>query len=321
MDETTLIGIDVGGSFTKGGLVTAGGRVLHRAAPQPTGDGPNAVATARRMVAGLLQEAQARGLPPVAAVGLSTCGLTDPARGRVIQSTSVPDYDGTDWFALLGDFGLPLAVENDARAAAWAEYTARERPELRHWVHVPIGTSLGAGIILNGALWPGSTFSAGELGHITVEAGGPRCACGNRGCLENYVSAQGLLDFVRGALETGCDSSLRALEPGALDLPAVLDAGRRGDLLAQQAFERVGRYLGAGLTTVVNLINPQVITLGGGIVEAAGTVAEAAREYVAEHALAAARLDLQILPGRLGNRAGFVGAALLALRAAEQRVR
>lgn len=309
MNETpdkTLIGIDLGGSFIKGGLLDSRGRVLHRLKPQPTIDGPNARKVVHRAVGELIAEAEARGLPPVAAAGLSTCGLTDPTRGRVILSTSVPGYDGAEWFPVFAEFGLPAAVENDARCAAWAEYTTRTQPELRNWIHVTLGTSVGCGIVLDGRLWRGSTFSAGELAHISVEADGPVCVCGNRGCLESYASSQGVLDFLRRQLDAGWSE--------ALDMQAVLRAAANGDELAREAFERQGRYLGVALTTLTHLINPQVITLGGGIIQANEAVFTAAREVVLSRALVSARRELQIIPGRLGNDAGFLGAALLALQ-------
>lgn len=320
MDNTRqdiLIGIDVGGSFIKAGLITCSGRVLARLEPQPTVDGPGAVETSLRMAESLRQQALGEGLRLVG-IGLSTCGVVDPRRGIVLESTSVAGYGGTPWLEKLSRFDLPAAVENDARASAWAEYTLRLEREVQDWIHVPVGTSLGCGIILGGRLWRGSSFSAGEIGHITVEAQGSACACGNVGCLEDYVSKEAVLSYIHTELEKGSPAAQASrLLKGEIDLPAVIAAGKAGDSLAVQALQRTGRYLGIGLTTLTNLFNPEVISVGGGVIEASAALLEAAREHVITHALSSATRSLVVKKGQLGNDAGFIGAALLACQGDE----
>jgi glucokinase len=298
------IGVDIGGSFVKAGIVTPDGQVLFQAEPIPTVDGPGVVEGVRRMI-GLLIDGANR----PAGIGISSCGIVDTRQGLILDSVSVADYAGTRWPEVLGGFGLPVRVENDARASAWAEFQLREDRAVTDWIHLPLGTSIGSGIIVDGRLWSGRGYSAGEIGHITVEAGGPVCPCGNIGCLELYVSNESVLKYVAGELANGRLSSLNG--SAGLDLQRLSEAELAGDALAHEAFERMGRYLGVGLTTMVNLFNPSVVTIGGGTSQASGTILEAARRYVGGHALPSARNKLEILPGRLGNSAGFIGAALL----------
>ncbi|HUF38708.1 MAG TPA: ROK family protein [Anaerolineales bacterium] len=298
------IGVDIGGSFVKAGIVSAGGLVLRQAEPVPTVDGPGVVAGVLALVEGLLASR-----PGIGGIGISSCGIVDSRRGVVVDSVSVPGYTGTDWKTRLGGFGLPIVVENDARAAAWAEYRLREDRAVKDWIHLPLGTSIGSGIIVGGRLWRGRGHSAGEIGHVTVEAGGPVCSCGNVGCLELYVSNESLLNYVAAELANGRASSLNGA--GVLDLQRLSEAEHGGDALAREAFERMGHYLGIGLTTMVNLFNPAVVTIGGGTAQASETILRAARAHVETHALGPAQRGLRIIPGRLGNHAGFVGAALL----------
>lgn len=300
-----LIGVDVGGSFVKAGIVSPAGEVLFQAEPLPTVDGRSVVETVRGRVAELLARQ-----PAPRGIGVSSCGIVDSVRGVVVESVSVPGYAGVNWLEQLGGFGIPVRVENDARAAAWAEFQLRDDREVRDWIHLPIGTSIGGGLVLDGQLWRGQGFSAGEVGHITVSAEGRVCACGNVGCLELFVSKGSVLQYVADELANGRSSVLRGV--GDLDLQALSQAEQQGDALAHAAFARMGRYLGVGLTTLAHLFNPSVITLGGGVAMASETILETARAYVAAHALRSARAGLRIEPGRLGNRAGFVGAALLA---------
>jgi glucokinase len=298
------IGVDIGGSFIKAGIVSPAGEVVYQAGSVPTMDGPGVVSGVRELVRRMLAEQ-----PGVERIGISSCGIVDTQRGLVLDSVSVPGYAGTVWPERLREFGLPVRVENDARAAAWAEFRLRDDRSARDWIHLPLGTSIGSGIIIDGALWRGRSFSAGEIGHVTVEAGGPICTCGNIGCLELYVSNESVLEYVAGELANGRSSRLNG--PGPLDLQVLGEAEQAGDDLAHEAFSRMGRYLGTGMTTLVNLFNPSVITVGGGTAQASTTILETARRFVGEHALPSARASLTIMPGKLGNSAGFVGAALL----------
>ena len=298
------IGVDIGGSFVKAGIVSPVGGVIYQADPVPTIDGPGVVRDVRALVRRMLVKE-----PRAVSIGISSCGIVDPQAGLVLDSVSVPGYTGTRWPEQLGEFGLAVRVENDARAAAWAEYQLREDRAVTDWIHLPLGTSIGSGIIVDGKLWRGRSFSAGEIGHITVEAGGPVCSCGNIGCLELYVSNESVLSFVAAAIAGGRASRLNGSQ--SLDLQLLSEAEQDGDALAHEAFERMGRYLGTGMTTLVNLFNPAVITVGGGTVQASATILKVAQAYVEAHALGAAKQKLNILPGKLGNHAGFVGAALL----------
>ncbi len=311
----TLIGIDIGGSFIKSGLVSHQGDVLHQLNPQPTLHGAQLTDKVHRLIYELISVVNEEGLPSVQAVGISSCGVVDPETGIVVESVAIPGYDGTQWPLLLEELKLPVIVENDGRCAAWAEFQVRDDQDIQDWVHVPVGTNVGCGVIIGGELFRGHSFTAGEFGHMTIDFNGPVCTCGNIGCLEIYLTKRSPLTYVQQAIADGRDTLIAELCGGELehiDLFMISHAEAQGDAVAKQAFEQLGFYLGVGLTNLINLLNPQVITIGGGAIEASMTIIRAAREYVTSHAISSAVKDVQIRRGQLGNQAGFIGAARLA---------
>jgi glucokinase len=308
MNRDHILGIDIGGSFIKSGLVATDGRVQKQFPPVPTGTGEEVRKTVLEIAKKRINQ------HPFRAVGISTCGVVNPGSGEVLENTTIAGYAGTDWKRVLAPLGVPVAVENDARAAAWAEFCLRKNRRIQEWMHLPLGTSISSGIIIQGKIWYGSSFSAGEIGHITAKTDGPVCSCGNIGCLEGLVSRRMAARYLLDEISKGVPSLHFNLEmdPDAITIHQISAAEKAGDQAAAGAFRQLGKYLGVGLTTAANLINPPVITVGGGILEASDTILATAREYVWRHALQSARKNLEIRKGQLGNRAGFTGAALLA---------
>jgi glucokinase len=207
-------------------------------------------------------------------------------------------------------------VDNDVNMMALAELRHGAARGARNVCCITVGTGIGGGLIIEGALYRGRAMSAGELGHIQVEPEGIPCGCGNRGCLERYVGRDGLLRLARLAMK-GKQGSLRRWEP--LTPISLAEAARTGHPVAREVWERAGRYLGLALVGVVNLLNPDIIVIGGGIARAGRLLLDPARRIVRERALRIAARHVRVVRSTLGADAGIIGAASEVLALADQR--
>jgi glucokinase len=209
--------------------------------------------------------------------------------------------------------GLPLTVENDANAAAWGEFRFGAGSEVNHLVFVTLGTGIGGGVITHGVLLRGAQGSGGELGHVTIQATGPRCACGNRGCLEALASGTAIQRRAREVASERPDSPLGRLAVKRKVLGEdVTELARAGDEAALSVLDEAGRWLGIGLAGFVNIFNPEVIAVGGGVMEAGELILEAAREAVRLRARPPSRDIVKVQEASLGPESGVLGAAALA---------
>ena len=241
-------------------------------------------------------------------------GSVNVAAGRIVKAPNLPCLDGFNLTAALTEeLNRPVALENDANAAAVGEMwlgAARGRTAI---VCVTLGTGVGGGIILNGQLWRGMNDSAAEIGHMCVDPfGGVACTCGSRGCLEVYASATAIVRMTREARPRYPDSVLR--EGADLNSEEIYRAGVAGDGLALDVFRRMGVYLGIGLANLINILNPQVIVIGGGVVNAWGLFQKHMMHEIAEHAFPLPAAEVKIVPAECGDDAGLLGAAWLAFR-------
>ncbi|TMC18561.1 MAG: ROK family protein [Chloroflexi bacterium] len=309
--ELNAVGVDIGGSSIKVGIVTATGHILHqRILPLKRATAPVLIQEVLTAIASL------RRIAPISAIGIASTGVTDAERGVILQSTSIRDYDGTNWKSILASkYDLPVIVENDVKAAAWGEFKEAYLPPDSTVALIAVGTGIGCGIIIDGKIWRGSGFAAGEIGHITINAHGPQYH-GNVGCLEYYASAPSIVMYVRERIQAHSKSIIPALVNGDLNrlsLPLIKQAEDMGDQLAKEAFREAGEMLGIGIVNVVHLLNPDIVILGGGVVEASTTYVDAAISLAMRRILSSARNGLTIKRARLGNQAALVGAGLLAV--------
>ena len=232
-------------------------------------------------------------------------GLPAPVTNDVIRSSAIfPGWEGVDSRAAAEKhFGVAVHVENDANLGALAEHRMGVGRGHDSSVFVKISSGVGAGIIINNQLFHGAGGTAGEIGHLTLDEQGPLCRCGSRGCLEAYTSVGTLLEMMAGHL------------PHA-DLDAVVEAARNGNVSAQRAFEDAGLHLGWGLASIVNLLNPALVVVGGDMARADDLLLESARIGLRRHALNSVALT-PVLASELGERASLVGAVLLAAERTE----
>jgi glucokinase len=311
-DSDLVFAADLGGTHLRVALVDESGRILTQLKKEtPKGTNPECVVQA-------LVEAEQHCLSDsqvssgrVIAASIMVPGAVDKTNAVVVQAPNLPSLSNFALkHALENKFGWPVVLENDANAAAMGEMWLGAARGYRNVVCVTLGTGVGGGIILDGKLWRGSDGSAGEFGHTTVNPfGGLKCKCGNEGCLELFASATAIVRMVEEDLPHFPQSLLKGER---LTAERVYDAGRQGDELAISVFERVGRYLGVGLVNIINLLNPEIIVIGGGVVNGWNLFENTMRQQVADRVFRSQVNRAKIVPAECGDNAGLLGAARLA---------
>lgn len=300
----TVLGIDVGAGAVKSAVFAEG------AAPAAAGEQETA-----RSYAALIDQLRgivsaARRDHGVAAAGVGVPGFLSRPAGVVERSPNMRFLDGAPLERdLAAAVKLPLRVENDANAAALGEYLALEGERPDPFVHLTLGSGIGSGIVVGGALLRGACGLAGELGHLLVSPAGRPCGCGNRGCAETESSAAGIVASYREYAGDG----------GDLDAAGVYARLQRGDGAARRAFDRAGRFLGVLLAQIVYALNPGAVSVGGGVAAAGEALLAPARAELARRVVPLAAAATRVAAARLGNGAGCAGAAALARDAVRHR--
>jgi glucokinase len=294
------------------GVVTGDGTLLSRL-EQPTDArrGARAVLTDLQLAIRQVQDSLGR----IEGIGVACAGQIQPDTGAVVHASNLGWRDVPLGPALRETFSVPVAVENDVRAAAWGEFRFGAGQGAGSLVTVFVGTGVGSGAVIDGRLWRGAGNAAGELGHTQVVAGGLACPCGQRGCLEQYVSGNGFARRLEQAIATGAATRLADLvgrDPSRLTADMVSTAAAEGDPLAREIWDDAIRSLTMALANYVTLLNPEVLVLGGGVLDAAPKLADLASAGVLALTTPLARASLRIDRARLGDWSGVVGAAALA---------
>ncbi len=259
--------------------------------------------------------------PDVDAVGFGIPALVDQASGTSVWSNHLP-IDDVPFLDLMSErLGLPVSVDNDGNAAALAEHRHGAARGTRHAVLIALGTGIGGGLVLDGRVYRGARGFAGELGHMVVDHDGDECpgACPGRGCLEVLASgsAIGRLGREEAAAEPGSTLGRRAADGGEITGGLVTELAHDGDEHAIAVLAEAGRRLGAGLCSIVNVFDPEVVVVGGGAVAAGDLLLGPARSVVAERALPPAAAGVRIVSAHFGEESGMLGAALMAFEAGQ----
>src|SRR3954451_3775731 len=332
MPPRRVIGIDAGGTKLLGGVVDESLVVHHRV--HRTWRGADRQESLDIMVEAV-EEVRAAA-PDVAAVGFGIPALVERDTGVSRWSTHLP-IDGVPFKDLMSErLGLPVEVDNDSTAALVAEHRAGAakgaRPAAlaaargaapakvaRHAALIALGTGIGGGLLLDGRIYRGADGLGAELGHMVIDIDGPDCqgACPGRGHMEVLASGTAIGVAGREAGRARPDSELGRRVAAGREVAGALvtELAHDGDPAAREALAEVGRRLGAGITSVVNALNPEVVVIGGGAVAAGELLLEPARAYVAQRALPPVREQVRIVPAHFGDESGMLGAALLALEA------
>jgi glucokinase len=297
--KRAVIGVDVGGTKMNAALVAEDGSFEHaRTRPTPQGSQEEFLAELDALVDELAAEEPA-------ALGVGLPSTIDQRAGRVVSSVNIPLADVDVRGRMAERLGIPVGLDNDANAAAIAEWRIGAGRGTTEMVMLTLGTGVGGGLILGGAPYRGATGAGAELGHIVIQHAGPECggACNGHGHLETLASG------------SAADESARELYGGDAAGPELVEAGRRGEEAAVSALAEIGRRLGSGLVSLVNIFEPQVVVIGGGFGQAGELVLGPAREVVESEALPPARDTVRVVVAELGPRAGLVGAGFVGFEA------
>ena len=314
-ENHSVIGVDVSGATIRAALVSTGGDVIER---REISLEPDAVV---RQISEIVAELRAIA-PSVTAVGVGIPGLVNRQTDRVLVSTDLPSLVQGNLHAELKEAtGLRVELENDANAGAYGEFKMGAGRGSHDMFYVTIGMGIGGAIILDGKPWLGASGFAGEFGHITIDTEGIECLCGNTGCLETVASAPNIVRRTHERLDRDSTSSLSKLSVNT-DFTAadIAREARAGDDFALMMIERTGKYIGAAVANVINLLNLERIVLGGGVMEAGDLILNSIIREAGRRAFQPCFDATQIVAAALGQDAVFIGAALLARDIAETEV-
>jgi glucokinase len=307
------VGIDVGGTKIAAGRVDEDGSVLAlETLPTPADDVDATIAT-------VVRAARAVITPDVGAVGIAAAGLVTWGSGELVFAPNLAWRQVPLTRLLTSELGLPIVADNDNTAAAWGEHLFGAGRGVDDLLLVGVGTGIGGGIVSGGRLFHGAHGFAAEIGHIVMDPAGPLCGCGNRGCWEQLASGQAVTRAGRAAVRDGADSTLVELTAGDAERvtgPMITRAARDGDRVSVAILADVGRWLGVGIGGLVNVLDPQMVVMAGGVSEAGDLVLEPARTAYRDTVEAAEmRPDVSIVMAAHGGNTGVVGAAALVLEA------
>ncbi len=324
--EELIIAVDLGGTNVRVAAVNLKGRILQRMRfPTEASQGRervtgNILSKIREVLAGFPREKF-----EVIGGGFGIPGAILLDRGIVTQSPNLPGWEDYDVRSPLRDgLGIPIFIENDANAFTLGEWWLGAARGVRDFCCLTLGTGVGGGIVLNGDIWHGAEGKAGEIGHMVIEVDGPLCQCGSSGCLETFASGSAIrrmaIEAVQGNEKTDllqrCGGQIEAITSST-----VYESARDGDGLSREIFQRMGRYLGVGLANLVNLLNVQLMVIGGQVSEAWDLFIEPARRELEKRALGSMGKGVRVEKASCGNDAGILGATYIVKREMKSRKR
>lgn len=316
--DTNVIGVDMGGTKILAAVVDGKGHILATTKIPTQAKDETSIVIDR--ISDCIKEAFQKSdvsADTIRAIGIGAPGPLDPETGVVIFAPNLGWKDVPLKTELEARIGIPTFVDNDVNVGTLGEHTYGAGRDIQNLVGIFVGTGIGGGIIMNGELFHGASKTAGEIGHIIVKEGGPKCGCGNRGCLEALASRTAMTKHLRNAImKKGKKSIITKLADGDLQQirsGTLAKALRSKDKLTQNIFKETTKYLGVGIGSIVNFLNPEMIVLGGGVVEALEEdfikkIRKAAKKYALPDTLK----GVQIVRAELGDDAGVLGAAALA---------
>lgn len=308
-----VLAVDLGGSKIVTALVSPGGEILFREY-MPTLAEEGAPAVIRRIVSSatnLVNNAQINA-SSVSGMAVAAAGAIDPDKGVVTDSPNLPGWHNIPLKDEIEKaMGVRTFVINDATAAALGEHRFGAGRGVRDLIYLTVSTGIGGGIIIDDRLYSGASGSAGELGHMTIDVNGPRCACGNIGCLEVLASGKAVAREAQRLIGQGTKTIIREIAEGHVQYvtaQTVATAANRGDPVALSIISRAATYLGIGLVNMVNIFNPEMIIVGGGMGKMGELLLQPARQVVAERAFQYPASIVRIVSSELGDNSGVFGA-------------
>lgn len=310
------IGIDVGGTNVKIALVDDKGKIIYsNSVPTYAQMGYEyTVNNIKQAIKDLMKETNTKP-SDIQGIGFDFPGQVDYKTGVVKLAPNIPGWVNVPIAKMIEDeFHIPTRIDNDVRCAALGELKFGAGKGCENFVCITVGTGIGSGLVINGKLVRGAANAAGEIGHIKLQMqDGPICGCGDTGCLEAFASGPSIVAMAQEYLKSGKSTKFREMAgvDGEITPYIVAKAAEAGDPVAKRIFEKTGYYIGMGLVSVINLLNPEKVIIGGGVAEAGDLLLEPIRKTIKERAMVIAGNSVEIVPAELGNSAGVIGASML----------
>ncbi len=316
--DLLILGIDLGGTKILTSVVNPEGEMLSRDhSVTPAADGPDGVIQAILSSAGRALDGASVAIDRISAVGVGAPGLTDTEAGLLFTSPNLPGWKDVPLRDIIQEKLKKKAfLINDGNAAALGEYYFGAAKGARHFVYVTISTGIGGGIVVDGKILNGFQGMAGEIGHMTISDEGPPCHCGNQGCWEALASGTALAKAARKQIEAGADTTILRLADGKIQnvtAQTVQSAAEKGDPVAHQLILQTAYYFGVGLANLVNIFNPELIVIGGGLSNMGDRLLKPAYEVAERRAFNRAYRTVRFVNAGLGRNSGVLGAAAFAL--------
>ena len=312
-----ILAIDLGGTKIIAAIVSSQGQVMAREYhPTLAGEGPQSVID--RILSAIDQLLRVRNIDPsqLNSISIASAGAIDLDQGLVTSSPNLPGWHDIPLRDIVNrKYRVNTLLINDASAAALGEYHFGAGKGVNNLIYLTVSTGIGGGIIINGELYLGPSGSAGEIGHMTIDINGPRCSCGNIGCLETLASGTAVAREAIRRIGQGEESSLTDMVEGKIEnitAEKVGVAAQGGDSLASDVISEAATYLGVGMVNLVNIFNPEMIIVGGGVAQMGDLLLEPARQVVKERAFQLSARAVRIVSAQLGDSAGVLGAAVFA---------
>jgi glucokinase len=315
--EPLFLGVDLGGTKILTAVVNAQGKILSRDhSVTPAAEGPKAVIPAMLdSMASALNQA-GKNVPEISAVGIGAAGLSNPRTGVLFTSPNLPGWRDVPLKGIIEKkLGKKTFLINDANAAALGELCFGAARNACNFIYLGLGTGIGAGIVVDGKICTGAAGTAGEVGHMVIHDDGPRCNCGNRGCWETLASGGALARDARDKIKEGARTSILDYAAGdteKIDAEVIQKAAQDGDSLAGELIARIAYYLGVGLANLINIFNPEMIVIGGGLSNMGDMLLGPACEEAGRRAFKQAYRVVRFARAELGRNSGVLGAAALA---------
>ena len=315
MFEKYRIGVDIGGTNVKIALVDKNGEISHpKTVPTRAEMGYEyTIGNITQCIKDVLAEANLS-TGDIEGIGFGFPGQIDCDNGIVRILPNIPGWIDVPIAKIIQkEFNVPVKVDNDVRCAALGELNYGAGRGCENLICITVGTGIGSGLIVNGKLVRGASNAAGEIGHIKLQMNdGPLCGCGDTGCLEAFASGPSIVAMANDYIRGGKSAKFREMaEGGAITPYIVCEAAKAGDPVAQRIFTIMGEYIGIGMASVVNLLNPEKIIVGGGVAEAGDFLLVPLKETLLKRAMKVAGSVVEVVPAELGNTAGVIGASLL----------
>ncbi len=309
------IGIDVGGTNVKIALVNDEGQIIYsNSVPTRAEMGYEyTVNNIKQAIYDLLKETNLAA-KDIQGIGFGFPGQVDYKQGIVRNAPNIPGWVEVPIAKLIEDeFNIPTRVDNDVRCAALGELNYGAGKGCENLICITVGTGIGSGLIINGKLVRGASNAAGEIGHIKLQMhDGPICGCGDTGCMEAFASGPAIVAMAEEYIKGGKSTKFREMANGGAITPFIVcEAAKAGDPVARRIFTIMGEYIGIGMASVVNLLNPEKIIIGGGVADAGDILIAPLVEILKKRAMKIAGETVSIVPAQLGNTAGVIGASLL----------